>query len=76
MEARPGHHLHGVPLSGEEFDQVPRKLAFKKAHPEVYIGLVASGTWQARIPEETGETIYTRWELKDLLDKLEEVFGP
>ena len=32
-------------------------------------------TWQARIPEENGETIITRHLLGELLDRLGEVTG-
>ena len=31
------------------------------------------GTWQARIPEPDGETVITRYTLRELLDKLDEL---
>jgi hypothetical protein len=58
-------------LAAGEPDQVPRLAAFRAAHPEVIIGDLGFGTvWQARIPEETGETVITRYTLGELLDKL------
>ena len=35
------------------------------------IGDGGFGTMQARIPEENGETVVTRYTLRELLDKLE-----
>lgn len=72
---QPGRHLRGVSGTRDDYDQVPRKQAFQAEHPEVLIGPVASGTWQAVIPEEAGETVITRYELRDLLDALEEKFS-
>ena len=37
------------------------------------IGTDGFGNWQGRIPEPTGETVITRYTLKPLLDKLEEL---
>jgi len=54
-----------------EPDQVPRLLAFRAAHPEVIIGDGGFGTWQARIPEPDGETVTTRYTLRELLDRLD-----
>jgi hypothetical protein len=34
------------------------------------------GTVQARIPEKNGEIVITRYTLRELLDKLDEVTGP
>jgi hypothetical protein len=58
-----------------EPDQVPRLLAFRAAHPGVIIGAAEFGTWQARIPEENGETVTSRHTLRELLDRLDELTG-
>lgn len=57
----------------EPDDQVPRKLAYEAAHPDIRITYRATH-WEAVIPHEdgNGETIVTRYELRQLLDKLEE----
>jgi hypothetical protein len=55
-------------------DQVPRREAYEKAHPDVKI-TYHDGWWQAVIPEEAGETVVSRYELKALLDKLEALGG-
>jgi hypothetical protein len=57
---------------GFEADQVPRLLAFRERHPDVTITL--SGFWRAIIPAENGETVVTRYELRDVLNKLDELF--
>jgi len=62
-------------LAQGEPDQVPRLLAFRAAHPDVIIGSGGFGTLQARIPEETGETVTTRYTLRELLDKLDELLS-
>jgi hypothetical protein len=53
-------------------DQVPRRGAYEAAHPDVTITR-HDGWWQAVIPEDAGETVITRYELKDLLDRLEAI---
>ena len=37
------------------------------------IGTGEFGTWEARIPEPTGETVMTRYTLRELLDRLDEL---
>lgn len=55
-----------------EPDQVPRLRAFREQFPHVVIGTLGfGGAWQARMPEENGESVVTRYLLKDLLDRLE-----
>jgi hypothetical protein len=62
-------------LAGEP-DQVPRLRAFRAQYPQVVIGtLGVAGAWQARIPEHNGEIVMTRYMLRDLLDKLDEVLA-
>ena len=73
-----GHAWLARPALGlvpDEPDQVPRLLAFRKAHPDVIIGDGGFGTWQARIPAPNGETVVTRYRLVELLDRLDEVTG-
>jgi hypothetical protein len=53
-------------------DQVLRLSAYRAAHPHVHIR-AGAGYWQAVIPEERGEAIITRYELDDLLDRLDTV---
>jgi hypothetical protein len=67
--------LTATPLgtaSGEP-DQVLRLTRFRREHPDVIIGDGGFGTWQARIPESHGETVITRYILRELLDKLDEL---
>jgi hypothetical protein len=54
----------------DELDQKPRLGRFRKQHPGVLIG-EGSGFWQAVIPEPSGETVITRYELRELLDSLD-----
>ncbi len=54
----------------EYVDQVPRRLAYEAAHPAAEI-IYLGPAWQAIIREEAGQTIITRYALKQLLDKLE-----
>ena len=48
-----------------------RLAQFREAHPGVIIGIFEFGTWQARIPKENGETVTTRYTLRELLDRLD-----
>lgn len=59
----------------DEFGQVLRLQAFRAAHPEVIIGDGGFGTVQARIPQPAGEIVITRYQLTELLDKLDELTG-
>ncbi len=67
--ARPALRL--VP---DEPDQVMRLARFRQQHPAVSIreGL---GYWQGCIPEASGETVITRYTLRELLDKLGALLG-
>jgi hypothetical protein len=57
-------------------DQVRRLEEFRKLYPDVVIEpLRRGGVWQARIPEDSGETVVTRYSLRELLDKLAELLG-
>jgi hypothetical protein len=58
--------------AGGESDQVPRLLEFRRQHPDVRVEF-GGPFWQAIIPEPRGETVITRYELKALLDKLDEL---
>lgn len=49
-----------------------RLARYRRAHPRVIIGdLGFGGIWQARIPRTSGEDVYTRERLPDLLDLLD-----
>lgn len=62
-------------LMPDEPEQSGRLRRFRAAHPNVIIGDGEFGTFQARIPEENGETFTTRYSLRELLDKLDELLG-
>ena len=63
----------GLRLASDEVVQLIRLARFRAAHPEVIVGDGGFGTIQARIPESNGEAVITRYILKELLDKLEEL---
>jgi hypothetical protein len=54
-------------------DQVPRLKRYRQEHPEVEI--IRRGPWEAAVPEPDGDRTIVRWELSDLLDKLDELFA-
>ena len=58
-------------IASDEPYQVLRLIRFRQEHPYVIIGDGGFGTWQARIPESHGETVTTRYTLRELLDKLD-----
>jgi hypothetical protein len=67
------HSVVAMMVRGEPeyIDQVPRRLAYEQAHPNVEI-IYLGPYWQAIIHEDNdGKTIITRHALKGLLDKLE-----
>jgi hypothetical protein len=53
-------------IAPDEPDQVLRLSRFREKHPGVIIGDGGFGTWQARIPEPDGETVITRYKLREL----------
>jgi hypothetical protein len=64
-------------LAPREPDQVPRLQQFRSNHPDVVIGTTGpAGAWQARVPEERGEVVKTRYALRDLLDELDALLPP
>ena len=71
MEERAARRLRLVP---DEYDQVLRLNRFREDHPAVVIGS-GNGWWQALIPEPNGEIVTTRYTLRALLDKLDELLG-
>jgi hypothetical protein len=64
----------GLSLVREEPGQATRLQQFRARYPAVIIGPGEFGTWQARIPEPTGETIIVRHRLADVLDKLDTIY--
>jgi hypothetical protein len=60
-------------LVREEPDQVLRLQAFRVTHPEVVIGDGGFGVWQARVPQPNGEHVVSRYTLRELLDKLDDL---
>ena len=53
--------------------ELERLRQIRAGHPDVLVGGGGFGTWQAIIPEENGETVTTRYTLRELLDKLSEI---
>lgn len=64
--------LYVVP---DEPDQVLRLARFREEHPDVIIATGEFGTWQARIPQPIGEIVTTRYTLRNLLDRLDQLTG-
>ena len=62
----------GIGVAPSQADMF-RLARFRAAHPDVIIGEAGFGTWQARIPEPDGETVTTRYTLKELLDQLDQL---
>jgi hypothetical protein len=62
-------------LVREEPDQVLRLQAFRAAYPQVIIGDLGIGAWQACTPEPHGEHVISRYTLRELLDKLDKLTG-
>jgi hypothetical protein len=52
-----------------------RLAAFRTAHPSAKIGRGQFDTWQALIPEDSGETFAVRDTLPELLDRLDVITG-
>jgi hypothetical protein len=73
--ARPRLDGRNLVLAPQEPDQVVRLARFRQAHPDVIVGDGGFGTMQARIPQENGETVITRYTLRELLDKLDAMKG-
>ena len=71
MEERAAHRLRLVP---DEYDQVLRLGRFREDHPAIMIG-AGNGWWQALIPEPDGEIVTTRYTLRALLDKLDDLLS-
>ena len=70
MEER-ARRLRLVP---DEYDQVLRLDRFRRSHPAVVVG-AGNGWWQAVIPVPDGEIVTTRYTLRALLDKLDELIN-
>jgi hypothetical protein len=62
-------------LLPEDPADVFRLARFRAVRPDVIIGPGGFGTWQARIPTPDGETVTTRYTLRELLDRLDELTG-
>jgi len=63
----------GLACALGEPGQLLRLTQFRAAHPDVIVGDGGFGTLQARIPEPDGETVVTRYTLRELLDRLDEL---
>jgi hypothetical protein len=59
----------------EEPGQMTRLARYREQRPGVLIR-EGMGYWQAQIPEPSGETVITRYRLRELLDKLDDLGGP
>ena len=71
MEERAGRSLRLMP---DDWEQLLRLGQFRQCHPGVVIG-AGEGWWQARIPEPQGEIVTTRYTLRALLDKLDDLLS-
>jgi hypothetical protein len=71
MEERAARSLRLMP---DDWDQLLRLAQFRQRHPGVVISS-GEGWWQARIPEARGEIVTTRYTLRALLDKLDELLS-
>ena len=71
MEERAARYLRLVP---DEQDQLLRLGQFRQRYPGVVIG-AGEGRRQTRIPEPNGEIVTTRYTLRALLDKLDDLLG-
>ena len=71
MEERAGRSLRLMP---DDWEQLLRLGQFRQCHPGVVIG-AGEGWWQARIPEPNGEIVTTRYTLRALLDKLDDLLS-
>jgi hypothetical protein len=58
----------------DELDQVVRLNRFRAEHQGIVI-VAGEGWWQGRVPEPKGETVITRYTLRELLDKLDDLVG-
>jgi hypothetical protein len=57
-------------------DQVARLARFRRAHPDVVIGLHDGWRfWRAVIPEDGGEQVITHYQLRALLDALDDMIA-
>ena len=65
--------LRAVPA--EDYDEVVRLAAFRRAHPEVVVDGGGRERWRARMPHPGGEVVVSRYELRDLLDELGRLLG-
>ena len=70
-----GPHRPRPSLMPDELDQVLRLNRYRRDHPGVTV-CHGPGYWQAQIPQHNSETVITRYQLKDLLDKLDTLTGP
>jgi hypothetical protein len=59
-------------LVPDEYDQLLRLDRFRQDYPAVVVG-GGNGWWQAVIPASDGEIVTTRYTLRALLDKLDEL---
>jgi hypothetical protein len=68
-----GRHAE-VPFVLDDPAELARLDRFRGVHLDVLVGGGGFGTWQALIPEPNGETVVVRYTLRELLDKLDELF--
>ncbi len=57
-----------------DLNHVLRLNQYRRDHPGVTI-CAGPGYWQAQIPQRNGETVITRYQLRELLDKLDTLAG-
>jgi hypothetical protein len=64
--------VRSLRLAPDDWGQLLRLGQFRQRHPAVVVG-AGEGWWQARIPEPNGEIVTTRYTLRALLDRLDEL---
>lgn len=73
MAGSGGSSAREVPFVLDGPDELARLQRFRAEHPGVLVGGGGFGTWQALIPEPSGETVVVRYTLRELLDRLDEL---
>jgi len=63
-------------VSPAAVSQVLRLHAFRARYPQIVVGkLGLGGAWQGLVPRESGEIVITRYDLRELLDKLIDILS-
>ena len=66
--------LAGYGHTQDDYRQLRRLERFRGEHPDVRISGGGRLPWQGLVPHRNGETVRTAYALRDLLDKLDDLF--